>query len=441
MGLISKTVVVRWNASNKNHFISKGYIFTKMKDELEVRVEDLRDGSHQKVEVMCDGQNCKKPNMKPIGWYSFVKNVKEDGKYYCQPCANGLYATENARKTKLKNGKSFEQWCYDNLSKELADMIISRWDYELNVDKFGNKLTPRDVSHSSAGINRKGFWFKCLDHPEHKSEQKSIERFVIGQHGSMECNQCKVIATTNPEIVKYLVDANDAYIYSYRSNKKIKMRCPNCGHVKDMCPDQLYVSGFACPKCSDGISYPEKIMFSMLDQLNIPFSTQLCKTTFDWCKNYRYDFYIPSTNGIIEIQGMQHYEEGFNKSILNKNIKTLKELQENDRVKKELALKNGIKNYIVIDCRYSELEFIKNNITNSELSKLFDLSTIDWLKCHEYACGSLVKKACDLWNGGINTTIGVANELKMSRGTAIKYLKQGAMLGLCNYKLQSNKVI
>jgi len=49
---------------------------------------------------------------------------------------------------------------------------------------------------------------------------------------------------------------------------------------------------------------------------------------------------------------------------------------ENDRIKKELDINNGIKeeNYIVIDCRCSDVDFINNNKLNS----LFDLSKIDW---------------------------------------------------------------
>lgn len=41
MGLISKTVMVRWHSINKKWYESKGYIYTKYKDEFEVKVEDL----------------------------------------------------------------------------------------------------------------------------------------------------------------------------------------------------------------------------------------------------------------------------------------------------------------------------------------------------------------------------------------------------------------
>ena len=165
-----------------------------------------------------------------------------------------------------------------------------------------------------------------------------------------------------------------------------------------------YIGGLSC-FCNDGISYVEKFMYNALKQLDIKFSTQLSKTVFKWCDKYRYDFYFEYNNKqyICEINGLQHYEESFKNVKSNRNRRTLKEEQKNDKLKKELALKNDIKedNYIVIDCRYSELEWIKEHILNSNLAKIFDLSNIDWLKCHEFACCTRVKEACDLWESGI----------------------------------------
>ena len=43
-----------------------------------------------------------------------------------------------------------------------------------------------------------------------------------------------------------------------------------------------------------------------------------------------------------------------------------------------MALTNGIKYYIELDCRYSKGEFIKRSIINSDLSKIYDLSQIDY---------------------------------------------------------------
>jgi len=206
--------------------------------------------------------------------------------------------------------------------------------------------------------------------------------------------------TINSKLAKLLANKEDGYKYTQGSGKRVDFKCPNCGHiVKNKIIRDISLKGFNCPKCGDGISYPEKFMFNTLKQiLNKSFQTQLSKNTFKWCGTYRYDFYIPKLNCIVETQGSQHY-----KNSTGVYVKTLEEEQENDKNKKELALNNNIINYIEIDCRYSELDFIKNNIIQSELSQLlkFKEEDIDWLKCHEYACSSLVKIVCDLWDKGI----------------------------------------
>jgi len=99
------------------------------------------------------------------------------------------------------------------------------------------------------------------------------------------------------------------------------------------------------------------------------------------------------------------------------------------------AKKNGIK-VIRIDCRESDLEFIKGNILSSELYNLFDLSNINWLKCHAWACTSFVKIACELWRNRIKNTLEIAGILKVNKTTVATYLKQGAELGWCDYDIK-----
>lgn len=45
---------MRWNAKNKTHFVNLGYKFTKMKDEFDVNVCDLKHGSAVLVNTVCD---------------------------------------------------------------------------------------------------------------------------------------------------------------------------------------------------------------------------------------------------------------------------------------------------------------------------------------------------------------------------------------------------
>lgn len=427
--LISKTVRIKWNPKNRKWYEDKRYVFTKWGDEFEVEIEDLPDGSGALICIECD--NCGK-ELKDVEWRIFKRYVHEDGKYYCNKCATKLYGIYNGRIAKLQKSISFYQWCLNKLPLELAKWTLSRWDYELNIDENGNKLTPKDISYGSDGLNGKGYWFKCLDYPEHKSEQKRINNFVSGEIclDNITCNQCNSISITHPHLIEFLVNKEDAYKYSVGSNKKITMRCPNCHYEKKLTLNKLTNRGFSCTKCSDKISYPEKFVFNVLEQvLGQEFIPQLSKTTFKWCDKYKYDFYIDKINCICETHGIFHYEDNSDWKAL------LKETEENDRNKEQLAKENGVDNYVVLDCRYSDIEWIKNSVMISDLPKLlnFKESDIDWLKCHEYACISLVKVACDLWESGVKDTLIIADKLKLCRETIVRYLKQGVKLNWCDY--------
>lgn len=52
--LINKEVVVRWHHANKEHYINKGYKFTKYGDEITVKIKDLSLSNKVLVEVKCD---------------------------------------------------------------------------------------------------------------------------------------------------------------------------------------------------------------------------------------------------------------------------------------------------------------------------------------------------------------------------------------------------
>jgi len=248
----------------------------------------------------------------------------------------------------------------------------------------------------------------------------------------MSMIQQNTISITHPDLVKHFVNKEDAILYSAGSSRNVMTVCVECGYKKPMQIGHLTKRGFTCPLCSDHMPYPEKFLFSMLEQLTIDFKTQLTKTTFEWCNNYKYDFYIDSINCIIETHGIQHYEKNTNWKM------SLDEILDNDRLKNQFAKENSITNYIVLDCRYSNMECIKNSIIGSNLPKLlgFNINDIDWSKCHEFSLSSLVKLVSTYWENGINNVMDIANKLKVSRNTARFYLKQGAEMGWCSYNIE-----
>ena len=326
--------------------------------------------------------------------------------------------------------------------------IIGRYtkEFKINIgtilkdDKRDITITDKEYRINKRGQKCK--WYKYTCNKCGWTEGWMVEGSLIGKNKTQGCSCCcgrtavlgiNTIWDTDKWMVDLGVSEKDAKTHTRRSDKKIIVLCPDCRRTKiitisNICRD----SNIRCV-CSDNIPYTEKIIFNVLSQLNIDFKIQLTKTTFEWCDKYRYDFYFKHNNEehIIETNGIQHYQQ-----TTGYFIKTLEEEQVNDMLKKELALGNGIKeeNYIIIDCRKSELEFIKQNILNSRLSELFDFSIIDWDGCGKFAVSNLCKIACDYKKNNTElTTLEIALKMKLNRVTIIRYLKIGTKFNWCYY--------
>ena len=228
--------------------------------------------------------------------------------------------------------------------------------------------------------------------------------------------------TIYPEIAKLLLNPEEGRMMSKCCDKKAKFKCPYCGTVSEHMVSNVVRRGFSCPTCSDGVSYPNKFAASMFMQLNVQFTHEF---TFDDA-SYRYDFYLPEYNMIVEMNGRQHYEQW------GRSSRTLEEEQLNDKNKMDFAINKNILHYIIIDSRYSDINYISKNILKSKLSDVFDLSVVNWRACGYFASGSLVSKAAELYNNG-NSVADISNILKYSVTTVRKFLKKATKLNLCQY--------
>ena len=241
------------------------------------------------------------------------------------------------------------------------------------------------------------------------------------------------IISTHPCIVDVFKNKDDACKYHKNSKDEIVTVCPCCGKEETYKVCNLAKSGFHCSICDDGISYPNKFMRSLLNQLEINFIPELSKKNkgFEWVQNYKYDFYFEKNNCkyIIEMDGGFHYTDVFN--ILNS-------VQKSDSIKDQLAKSNNIQ-LIRIDCNYRLIEnrfnYIKNNVLNSPLRDILclDVAHIDWELCDKNAISSIVNVVCTMWNDGVYDTAEIANNLKIARITVRNYLKLGKQLGWTDY--------
>lgn len=218
------------------------------------------------------------------------------------------------------------------------------------------------------------------------------------------------------------------------SKHKVLVTCPNCGNKKLISLNHLFRDGIRC-FCEDGISQPNKVMHSILQQLNVEYISEFNDV---WCENRKYDFYIPSLNTIIEMNGKQHYVQPVGN--FAKSGRMLEDQQKIDAIKKDMALAHGIKNYFEIDCRNSDIGFIKNNIINSGLLEILNAKDIDinWIQCLKDKTKNFIKAASELYNNGASDKE-ISKQLHICVAMVYRYLKQANLFGWCNYA-PDNKV-
>lgn len=287
MGLITKTVIMKWTSSNTQWYKAKGYDYNGYFEEFEVKAEDLTHGSKVSVEVKCDCEDCKSPYIKTMIWQNYNKYKQKDGKYICNNCIKRSFETkENQRRANLKRSISFEQWCYDNLDIDYANEILSRWDYEKNISNNGNIINPNSITFRSEGINGKGYWFKCLKHNNHVSEQKGITDFInkINKQKNstiLECKQCssfgQYLLNTYGEngIKNYWSYKNvvNPFEISYGNHQKVWIKCQEKDYHEDYdvkCKD-FSTKESRCPYCNSTKVHPLDSLGKLLEDSDLSY--------------------------------------------------------------------------------------------------------------------------------------------------------------------------
>lgn len=382
-------------------------------------------------------------------------------------------------KVKIKyNNKEFEVYTNTLMYCKIKNIVKSNEDkfnfksdfiYEIGQNIKDSKrdliILDREYRYNKKGYNEKWYrckcnkcGFDCTKHWNSKSKEYNDKYWIRETNLYNKQTGCPCccpspqivvkgindIFTIRPDLVKYFKNIEDTYIHSCGSSDNAFLICPDCGYEKENRISSLERQEFSCQKCGDGISIPNKIMLSVLEQLNVNFYAE---KRFGWCnyinpfknkKNFGiYDFYIPSMNLIIEMDGgLGHGNKSYEL--------TSEESSFIDNEKDRLANEHGIE-VIRIDCDYKDIrirfKYIKNKLLeHSRLNTLLDLSNVDWDMCNKFSIKNLTKEVCEYWklhNEINNENIGTTHLMKIfnknSVTSIIKYLKIGTELGWCNY--------
>ena len=283
----------------------------------------------------------------------------------------------------------------------------------------------------------KGWNEKILFQCKHGHIWPSTPHDILAGYGCPYCAGNAILKgyndlwTTHPEIARMLYNPEVGYTIGKGSHRDVEWVCPNCGTHKFSSPKQVITYGLACSKCSDGISYPNKFIISLLSQLDIDAFTP--EWSPEWIGRYRYDVHFILNNneyivemdggighGYIDFKTGEQDENGLNRDII-KNIK---------------AQEHNI-TLIRIDCNYQHMSqrfnYIKQSILNSELKDILNLSNINWEKCNREATKSLHMEAAKQYDSGLSIN-DISKNLNISYNTIYNWLKRLGEEGLCTYK-------
>ena len=298
------------------------------------------------------------------------------------------------------------------------------------------------VIHSKTIVNgayvsndENGYKVKCLrDGYIYETLEKNLGR---GRRGCPVCCGAKAVDgfyslfTTSPQLAIWFADPEVPHHITRDSNKKYDFICPYCGRKFQAIPNRIKSDEPSC-LCRDGHSYPEKMFGNILSQLHINYIPQLSKSTYEWCLQYKYDFYfeIQNQSYIVELDGgIGHGNNQYS------NGMSAQESLHRDRIKDDLARENGI-TLFRIDVNYPDVrtrfDYIQFQLLKSPLRKILDFDVINWDSCRIESEKSIVIKCGQLWEKGF-TLKEISEKLKIGQTTTAEYLRKCASFGICNY--------
>lgn len=357
------------------------------------------------------------------------KCLKHNFEYYTSPSST-LHASCGCRHCATEMTKEKTMTSFEEFNKKVIDYSDGK--YEACEDYSGyskmmhfRHILPNGDSHIFEMIPSSFFrGGKCY------CENGHLNKLIVGVND---------IASKRPEIVNWLHNKDDATKYPYTSKEKIHWNCPNCNALLYKTISDVYYKGLSCPFCSDGISYPNKLIYNILKEVESDLDFLDREYQPEWCnftmsngsqRNGKYDIYFEKDGKkyIVEMDGGFHFKEH------NYSDLSVDEVQEIDKLKDKVAIEKGII-VIRIDCNYgstNRFAYISNNIINSELKNIIDFSNVDLEECNKKSLGSLIMDAVNLWNAGYNTRQ-IIETLNIGQTTVREYLRQGVEAGLCDY--------
>lgn len=344
------------------------------------------------------------------------------------------YAISNRVKGRVKsplNGFNYE---YTGIVTEENNFLLNIGD-EIEDEKGHIKIIDRFYRKGKG----KMYKYECKkcgyigENTESAITKNHIRCSVCCKNSKVKNKDINTLSATHEWLTKFLVNKEDSEKFTHGSRKKLLTKCPICGNIEKKTINKLVTRGYSCSKCGTSISYPNKFVAELLNRCGIYFEKE---KSFSWSNKRRYDFYIPSLNYIIEVDGAQHfYGMGY--------LSSAQKIIENDREKETLAKNNGISGYFHIDARISDPTFILKSIKSFNELKFIDIDFDDLPEINNTILrrSHIYEEIINEWKNSNISTTEISNKLGISQPTVIKYLKIANKNNVITYspKEENNK--
>ena len=304
-------IKVKWHSQTKEHYINKGHVFTKIKDEFLVKAEDLSRSATAKVKIICDycGEEYE------MVWFHYREIQDKNQKCACYNCRHKKRYTNDLKERQLKLYNEALKIC------NKKNILVSKIE---------------DIKNNTSYIT-----YIC---PIHGEQKMRINNLINGR----ECPQCNHDSASEryrlslDEVERRISDLGGKLLnkqdYINGTKRNLIIECAYCG-TPFVTSLVLFTQhgGQICLNCRDTESIGERKIRIYLESNHILFEQE---KWFSDCRDVKplpFDFYLPDYNTIIEFDGEQHYKQGhFTHSHLSYT-------QAHDVIKNEYCKNNNIR--------------------------------------------------------------------------------------------------
>lgn len=300
----NQIVDVVWSNRTKQHYIGKGYQYTKRYDHFACRAEDLSPGSTAIVKVLCDDCGCEFE--KEFQYYH--RSKLENRPDRCGSCA-------------VKYAHS-HTYCERRDSKfDQLEQICNELGYELLTDRSEYTGLHMDIR------------FRC---PLHGVKTMSLCNILHG-HECIDCSYEKRginCRHTFDEVEAIINQINGNILlnkeeYTGANTHNLRILCGKCGkHEFTTSLSDYYNRGKTqCRSCSKAESAGERLIAEYLREHDIRFKREHRYKDCVDKSTLPFDFYLLDRGSIIEFDGQHHFSpdvwgpEHYESTVRHDNIK------------------------------------------------------------------------------------------------------------------------